>query len=127
MTTPPVQEHPAFNVYDPSCPARTMLDHLASRWGVLVLGALAERTHRFSELRHRLGGVSDKMLTQTLRTLEADGLLTRTVFPQIPPRVEYSLTPVGQQAAGHVTALLGWIEQVMPDVLAARKEFAPIQ
>jgi DNA-binding HxlR family transcriptional regulator len=106
-----------FNVYDRNCPTRLVLDHVTSRWGVLALGALRERTYRFSELRRRIDGVSEKMLAQTLQTLERDGLVLRRAYPEIPPRVEYSLTDRGRKAAELVTALLTWIEQQMPDIL----------
>jgi DNA-binding HxlR family transcriptional regulator len=100
-----------FNVYDPSCPARQVLEHLTSRWGVLALGALQERTYRFAELGRRIDGVSEKMLAQTLRTLERDGLVRRVSYPEVPPRVEYSLTEKGREAAVLTTALVGWVEQ----------------
>lgn len=100
-----------FDVYDPGCPARQVLEHLTSRWGVLILGALQERTYRFSELRRRIEGVSEKMLAQTLRTLERDGLVVRVSHPEVPPRVEYSLTARGRDAATLITALVGWVEQ----------------
>lgn len=99
-----------FNVYDPTCPARQVLGHLTSRWGVLVLGALQERTYRFAELSRRIGGVSEKMLAQTLRLLERDGLVHRVSYPEVPPRVEYSLTNKGYEAAALTTALVGWVE-----------------
>lgn len=100
-----------FNVYDPDCPARQVLEHLTSRWGVLALGALQERTYRFAELRRHMDGVSEKMLAQTLRTLQRDGLVARVAYPQVPPRVEYSLTEQGHEAATLTTALVRWVEQ----------------
>lgn len=105
-----------FDVYDPACPARLVLEHVTSRWGVLVLGALQEGTYRFSELRRRVNGVSEKMLTQTLRTLERDGLVSRVSFPQVPPRVEYSLTERGLEAAQLTAALVDWVEDRMPSI-----------
>jgi DNA-binding HxlR family transcriptional regulator len=105
------------NVYDANCPSRIVLDHVTSRWGTLILLVLLDGTHRFSELARTIGGVSEKMLAQTLQTLEADGLLTRTVYPTIPPKVEYSLTPLGTQAALHVRTLTNWVEENLPNVL----------
>lgn len=81
------------NVNEPMCPSRLVLEHVTSRWGVLVLAALLERSYRFSELRREIGGVSEKMLAQTLQTLERDGFVHRDAKPVIPPRVDYSLTP----------------------------------
>src|SRR5689334_14180328 len=99
------------DLYAPACPSRGVLDHVTSRWGVLVLDALLEGTHRFSELRRRIGGVSEKMLAQTLQALEHDGFVSREVFPVIPPKVEYSLTPLGSEVAEHVRGLARWIER----------------
>ncbi|KDR62857.1 MULTISPECIES: winged helix-turn-helix transcriptional regulator [Streptomyces] len=108
------------DVNSPICPSRSILEHVTSRWGVLVLAALAERTYRFSELRRAVGGVSEKMLAQTLQTLERDGLVHRDAHPVIPPRVDYSLTPLGQEAAGLVHSLARWTEGRVPEVEAAR-------
>jgi DNA-binding HxlR family transcriptional regulator len=110
-----------FNVYDPSCPARQVLEHLTSRWGVLALGALQERTYRFAELGRRIDGVSEKMLAQTLRTLERDGLVRRVSYPEVPPRVEYSLTEKGREAAALTTALVGWVEQQATVIIDAQQ------
>lgn len=112
-------------VFAADCPSRTLLDHVTSRWGVLVLVALrGGGTLRFSDLRRRIGGVSEKMLAQTLQTLEADGLVLRRAYPVVPPHVEYSLTGLGSEAAGHVEALVDWIEASLPRVLQARAERA---
>jgi DNA-binding HxlR family transcriptional regulator len=105
------------------CPSRVMLEHVTSRWGVLVLAALLDGTHRFSELRRRVGGVSEKMLAQTLQTLERDGFVHREAYPVIPPRVEYSLTPLGEGAARQVWALARWVEGHAPEIIAARDEY----
>lgn len=102
------------------CPSREILDHLTSRWGALVLVMLRERTWRFGELRDRVGGVSDKMLAQTLRTLEDDGFVDRRVFPEIPPRVEYSLTPMGREVAELMHGLGDWVERNVGRVKAAQ-------
>ncbi|MEU7073621.1 helix-turn-helix domain-containing protein [Streptomyces narbonensis] len=105
------------------CPARLVLEHVTSRWGVLVLIALQERPYRFSELRRRVGRVSEKMLTQTLQTLERDGFVHRDAKPVIPPRVDYSLTPLGEEAAGRIRELASWTDQRVPEVEAARARY----
>ncbi len=112
------------DVYSRMCPSRGVLEHVTSRWGVLVLAALSERTYRFSELRRRVDGVSEKMLAQTLQTLERDGFVLRRAFPVIPPHVEYSLTGLGAEAAELVVQLAVWAQRRMPDVLAAREAAA---
>jgi DNA-binding HxlR family transcriptional regulator len=105
------------NVYDASCPSRVVLDHVTSRWGSLVLLILLGGKLRFSELGRGIGGVSEKMLAQTLRTLENDGLLLRTVYPTIPPKVEYSLTRLGSEIAGHLQTLTNWVEEHVSEVM----------
>ena len=110
------------DVFDINCPSRGVLEHVTSRWGVLVLAALGERELRFGELHRRIGGVSQKMLAQTLRALAADGFVERTVIPAAPPQVSYRLTASGDQVAAHVVGLVGWIEQNLPGILAAREE-----
>ena len=102
------------------CPSRVVLEHLTSRWGILAIIVLSDGTHRFSELRRTIGGVSEKMLAQTLRALEGDGFVVRTSYPEIPPRVEYSLSPTGREVAPHLEALTGWIERSMPRIEHAR-------
>lgn len=96
-------------VFPSECPSRTLLNHVTSTWGVLILAALADRSLRWSELRKAIEGVSEKMLAQTLRTLEQDGFVHRDAQPVIPPRVDYSLTPLGRELAEHLLPLLGWI------------------
>lgn len=108
------------NVMAADCPSRQVLQHVTSRWGTLVMIALLPGTHRFSALRRAIGGVSERMLAQTLQLLEADGLVRRVAFDVVPPHVEYSLTPMGRAAAGHVAALTGWIEAQLPEILAGR-------
>ena len=112
------------DVFAETCPSRSVMEHVTSRWGVLVLVALLEGTLRFSELRRKVAGVSEKMLAQTLQALESDGIVHREVYPVIPPRVEYSLTPLGREVAPHVEALAEWIEENMPRVLKARAAHA---
>ncbi len=103
------------------CPSRDVLKHVCSRWGVLILIALREGTHRFSELRRKMGGVSEKMLAQSLQALVHDGFVRRVSHPVVPPYVEYSLTPLGDEVAAHVATLADWIEGNLPRVLAAQE------
>lgn len=96
-------------VFPAGCPSRVVLDHVTSKWGVLVLVALSEGTHRWGELRRRAEGVSEKMLAQTLKTLERDGLVHREAHPVIPPHVDYRLTELGQGLAALLVPLVTWI------------------
>ena len=107
------------DLLDAACPSRDVLKHVTSRWGVLVLIVLEGGTHRFSELRRAVNGVSERMLAQTLQWLEGDGLIERVDFQVVPPHVEYSLTPLGREAAKKVRTLADWIEVSLPRVLAA--------
>jgi len=100
-----------------ACPSREVLKHLTSRWGVLVLMALQGGTQRFGELRRKVGGVSERMLAQTLQWLEGDGMVVRKAFATVPPHVEYTLTPLGAQAADKVRDLADWIEVSLPQVM----------
>ena len=100
-----------------------VLEHVTSRWGVLVLAALLERSYRFGELRRTVGGVSEKMLAQTLQTLERDGFVHRDAKPVIPPRVDYSLTDLGREAAEQVWALARWTERRLDAVFTAREAY----
>lgn len=103
------------------CPSRIVLSHVCSRWGVLVLVVLREGMHRFSELRRRIGGVSEKMLSQTLQNLESDGFVERKSLPVVPPHVEYRLTPLGEEVAVQVENLATWIEHNLPRIMQARE------
>ncbi len=114
---------PLRSAQEAMCPQRLVMEHVTSRWGVLVLIRLQERSYRFGELRRTIGRVSEKMLTQTLQTLERDGLVHRDATPVIPPRVDYSLTDLGREAAEQVRALALWTERRMDDVLAARQTY----
>jgi len=105
------------------CPARTVLDHVTSRWGVWVLICLAEKNLRFFELRERIEGVSEKMLSQTLRTLVRDGLIWREVEPSTPPRVTYGLTPLGKGTSDSLAGLFGWLRDHARDILATQEEY----
>jgi DNA-binding HxlR family transcriptional regulator len=109
--------------FDPNCPSRGLLDRIGDRWSVLVLLSLGERGHRFGELAHRVGGISQKMLTQTLRALERDGLVTRTVHAQVPPRVDYDLTALGSSLLDLMHGLDSWARAHVDDVQAARQAF----
>lgn len=109
------------NVFSEKCPSRDIMKNVTSRWGVLLLVALLEGTHRFSELRRKIGGISEKMLAQTLQRLEYDGFVQRTSYPVVPPYVEYRLTPLGRQIGKKVRALGDWIEENVPKILAARE------
>ncbi|SAI74357.1 transcriptional regulator [Bordetella ansorpii] len=101
-----------------ACPSREVLKHMTSRWGVLVLIALLPGTQRFSDLRRTVSGVSERMLAQTLQWLEGDGIVRRRAFKVVPPHVEYSLTPLGREAAERVQGLADWIEVNMPAITA---------
>lgn len=110
------------NVLASTCPSRDILKHVTSRWGVLVLIALQGGTKRFAELRRLIGGVSDRMLAQTLQLLEEDGFVLRHDHGEVPPRVDYTLTPMGEEVAEHVRALADWIEGNLPRILQHQSE-----
>ncbi|MFJ5099664.1 winged helix-turn-helix transcriptional regulator [Streptomyces sp. NPDC088554] len=113
----------AFDVYSRNCPSRSTLEHVTGRWGTLTLGALREGRFRFNELRRRVDGVSEKMLSQTLHALERDGLVSREAQPVNPPRVDYELTPLGRQVAERLHGLILLVEGHMSEVLSAREEY----
>ncbi|NNM46199.1 winged helix-turn-helix transcriptional regulator [Knoellia koreensis] len=115
------------NAFDPECPTRVVLDRLGDKWTVLVIGALADGPLRFTELRARIGAVAPKVLTQTLRALERDGLLTRTVHAQVPPRVDYEITPLGRSLSAPLAVLTDWAEEHVGQIMASREEYAPEQ
>ena len=113
------------NLFASDCPTRNILDHVTSRWGSLVLVLLLrEESYRFSELAYLIGGVSEKMLAQTLRALEEDGFVLRTVRATKPPKVEYSLTPLGREIADRMQALTSYIETNASRVMAHRASAA---
>jgi DNA-binding HxlR family transcriptional regulator len=128
QTTAPVPEHSLSaklrngDLLDVNCPSREVLKHVTSRWGVLVLLVLESGTHRFAELRRAIGGVSERMLSQTLQWLEGDGLVLRRALDVVPPHVEYSLTPLGEEAAERVRSLADWIEARVDCVMQARQQ-----
>ncbi|GEK22916.1 winged helix-turn-helix transcriptional regulator [Cellulomonas xylanilytica] len=101
-----------------ACPSRTVLDHVTSKWGVLLLVALSERTRRWGELRRIVEGISEKMLAQTLRVLEADGIVHREVTGSVPPRVDYSLTARGGELVTRLLPLMEWIVDNADDIVA---------
>ena len=108
------------NVFDPDCPSRVVLDRIAGKWTGLIVLALAGQTLRFGELRQRIGGVAPKVLTQTLRSMEDDGLVTRHVYAEVPPRVEYALTDLGRSLDEPLLAIQRWAEQNVSAILANR-------
>lgn len=114
-------------VLSTECPSREILEHLTSKWSVLVLRCLSDGVHRFSELKQRIEGVSEKMLSQTLKTLEHDGFILRTVYPVVPPKVEYQLTILGSQAAEKTMYLIGWIEKSLPEILESKERVAALK
>ncbi|MFT4112442.1 winged helix-turn-helix transcriptional regulator [Silvibacterium sp.] len=112
------------NLFAADCPTRIILDNVTSRWGSLVLVLLLESDYRFSELAYRIGGVSEKMLAQTLRALEQDGFVLRTVHATKPPKVEYSLTPLGREVAERMRVLADFIEKNVTKVMTHRARMA---
>lgn len=110
------------NLLATQCPSRQILKDVTSRWGILVLIALQPGTLRFAELRRTVGGVSDRMLSQTLQTLEKDGFVSRTVYDVVPPHVEYTLTPMGREVTELVRALADWIEDATPGIMSKNSQ-----
>jgi len=112
-----------WDPYQQNCPTRMVLDRIAGKWSVLILGVLQDEPTRFNQLRREIEGVSQKVLSQTLRRLERDGLVLRTVIPTTPVAVEYAITPLGRTLAGTVEAIRAWSEAHIEDVLEAQKQF----
>jgi len=108
------------SVMNPECASREALDRIADKWTALIIRVLAGGTKRHNELRREIDGVSQKMLTQTLRSLENDGLVARKVYPVVPPMVEYSLTPLGRSLTEPLEAICLWAEKHLPELQAAR-------
>lgn len=123
MVTKEMKQRPAWDVYKVTCPTRQVLDCIADKWAVLVVGLLLGGTRRFGEMRKAIEGVSQKMLTQTLRSLERDGIVSRKVYATVPPKVEYSLTPLGQSLARIVEDLRVWSESNIEIVLASQQAY----
>ncbi|MEW9549971.1 winged helix-turn-helix transcriptional regulator [Nonomuraea sp. NPDC050783] len=113
----------AFDAYFAQCPSRRLLDRLSDKWVTLVLTALRDGPRRYSDLSRRIAGVSQKMLTQTLRGLERDGLVSRTLTPAVPVRVDYELTPLGESLMPLVAAIKSWAERHIEEVEAARERY----
>ena len=122
-TGPDVDATLIADVFARDCASRDLLADVAGKWAVLALLALDEGGYRFNALRRRVQGVSEKMLAQTLQTLERDGLVEREVVSAIPPRVEYALTPVGERVAQRVRGLVELLEDAVPNVVAAREAY----
>jgi DNA-binding HxlR family transcriptional regulator len=116
-----------FDAFNAACPAREILASVANKWTVLVLSVLTEDTTRFNELRRRVQGVTQKVLTQTLRDLERLGLVSRKIYAEVPPRVEYSLTPLGRSLVKVLDEIKAWTESHAPDVLQAQQRFDRLQ
>ncbi|QOR70494.1 helix-turn-helix transcriptional regulator [Ruania alkalisoli] len=117
-------EREAFDAYLSNCPSRQLLDRISNKWVTLVICALGEEgTMRYSEIARRLAGVSQKMLTQTLRSLERDGLVMREVTPSVPVRVDYSLTALGNSLLGTIQHVKSWAEEHMTGVDEARRRY----
>ena len=113
-----------FEMID-DCPVRGVLDRVGDKWSILVVTILGESgTLRFNELNAVIGTISQKMLTVTLKTLEADGLVSRKIYPQVPPRVEYSLTPLGESLLPAMSLLVDWALKNMPAIKASRAEYS---
>lgn len=122
-TTTDLRQHGGADAYLRGCASRTVLDVLANKWTMLIIGALGGGPMRFGELRRRLDGITQKMLSQTLRMLERDGLVTRTVYPTIPPRVEYAHTDLGRNVGELLDAIRIWSEAHIVEILTARAAY----
>lgn len=114
---------PVWNVMVATCPSRTSLARIANKWTAMIVIALSGGSMRFGELREAVDGISGKVLADTLRDLERDGILTRTAFDEMPPRVEYALTPLGETLREPLTALGRWAESHIEEVQAARESY----
>jgi DNA-binding HxlR family transcriptional regulator len=110
-------------VFRGDCPGREVFEHIAGRWGMLVLLALRDGPLRFYMLRDRIGGISEKMLSQILKVLTRDGIIEREVEPSSPPRVSYRLSPFGQELAGSLQRLVDWISASMPTIQEAQRRY----
>ena len=111
------------NVYTSECPTRRVLDRIADKWTVLIIGLLEDEPKRFSHLQRGIDGISQKMLAQTLRSLERDGLVRRTIYPEVPPRVEYELTPLGRTLIEPIAAIRNWAESHINSVTVAQAQY----
>lgn len=122
-STNPAREAFEPDVFSRDCASRDTLHTITGRWGALTLAALSEGSYRFNALRRRIDGVSERMLSQTLQALERDGLVVREVLETIPPKVEYSLTPLGSEISARLTDLIELVEAHMPEVYQARERY----
>src|SRR5256714_13871497 len=111
------------SVMDAQCPSRLVLDRIADKWTALIIQLLSKKTMRYAELHREIGGISQKMLTQTLRQLERDGLVDREVYPVVPPRVEYSLTPLGRTLLPPLLGVAEWAREHRKDIERAWVEY----
>ena len=119
----PRGENPPPNPYDSKCPTRVVLDRIADKWTVLVLGSLGEGPLRFNQLRREIDGLTQKMLSQTLKGLERDGLISRKVTPTVPISVEYSITPLGATLSATVEELQCWARDHIGQVVEAQRRY----
>lgn len=124
LSLPPVEPGSG---HESRCPVRDVLDCIGDKWSLLTLGALEGGTLRFTELKRAIGDISQRMLAQTLRTLERDGYVTRQVFPTVPPKVEYALADLGRSLLGKVKPLIRWADENHARVRRARKAYVPPQ
>ncbi|CAL9350081.1 hypothetical protein SUDANB95_00446 [Actinosynnema sp. ALI-1.44] len=122
-TVPDLRAHGGADAFLRNCASRAVLDLLTNKWVCLVIGALRPGTMRFGELRRRLDGITQKMLTQTLRDLERAGLVNRDLYPSVPPKVEYSLTPLGENVGVLMDAIRVWAEDHIDDIRTAQDAY----
>ncbi|MCW3064702.1 MAG: HxlR family transcriptional regulator [Solirubrobacterales bacterium] len=120
-----METDPRWDMMNAACPTRQVLDRIADKWTMLVISALEDGTLRFSELRRQIDGITQKMLTQTLRALERDGMVDRQVWPTVPVTVRYTLTPLGHSLADAVSVIRGWAYENMDAIAAARGSYEP--
>ena len=113
----------SVDCYLRTCASRTVLETVANKWSALLVDTLRHGTMRFGELRRRLDGITQKSLTQSLRVLERDGMVVRTVYPTIPPRVEYTLSPLGHSVSALMAGIRSWSEEHLPEILEARAAY----
>ena len=119
----PFKRYEQYNTLWAECPSRHVLEMIADKWTVMVIYSLSKGTARHSQLMHAISGISQKMLTQTLRQLEASGLVKRTVYAVVPPKVEYSLTPLGETLLEPVAAIKKWAEDHIEEIETAQEQF----
>ena len=116
-------EEKKWNIFNKNCPTRMVLDRIADKWTVLIVGSLKNETKRFGELKKEIDGISQKMLTKTLRGMERDGLIKRKIYPTIPPKVEYSLTPLGVTLVGMLQNIQFWAESNIEQIIKSQRKF----